>query len=167
MKSQAYPVEGFDYCHSPIGLLELVSFQGRLVTCRFVQEENLPAACPDTVTSLAVQQLNEYFNSKRQSFDLPFHYGGTAFKQAVVQELLNIPFGETRTYNELARSVHSPSGSRAAGSVISRNPLLIIIPCHRVVGQNGSLTGYAGGLERKRWLIGHEMNTAIVPGRLF
>ena len=156
-----------EYYQSPLGLLEVTSGRGQLTGCTFIGDRPGAPSCPDELTRLAIRQLEEYFAGRRFVFELPFQVGRTAFQKAVVNELLHIPFGDTITYAELARRVHSPSGSRAAGGVISRNPLLIIIPCHRVVGQNGSLTGYAGGVELKQWLISHEMNLVHPPGRLF
>ena len=104
----------------------------------------------------AVHQLEEYFAGTRTSFDLPLDLHGTPFQQEVWQELLKIPCGTTVSYGEHARAVGRPKAARAVGAAIGRNPVSIIVPCHRVIGSNGALTDYAGGLERKRLLLEHE-----------
>ncbi|WP_066528258.1 methylated-DNA--[protein]-cysteine S-methyltransferase [Sphingobium sp. EP60837] len=104
----------------------------------------------------AARQLREYFSGRLTSFDLPLDFHGTEFQQSVWAALLRIPFGETRSYGEIARNIGRPSASRAVGAANGRNPLSIIAPCHRVVGSTGALTGFAGGLEVKRHLLDHE-----------
>jgi len=108
-------------------------------------------------------QLEEYFAGERQVFDVPLRFAGTPFQEQVWRALREIPYGRTITYSELARRVGRPSASRAVGAANGRNPLSILVPCHRVVGAEGRLTGYAGGLERKRWLLDWER----ARGRLF
>jgi methylated-DNA-[protein]-cysteine S-methyltransferase len=104
----------------------------------------------------AARQLREYFCRARREFDLPLSFGGTPFQHRVWQALTEIPYGETVSYGELARRVENPRASRAVGMANNRNPIAILVPCHRVIGADGSLTGYGGGLERKRWLLAHE-----------
>jgi methylated-DNA-[protein]-cysteine S-methyltransferase len=99
------------------------------------------------------RQMKEYFAGVRTSFDLPLSPEGTPFQRRVWNALLEIPYGETITYAELARRIGAPKGSRAVGGANARNPISIVVPCHRVVGSDGSLTGYAGGEDRKRWLL--------------
>ena len=99
------------------------------------------------------QQLNEYFAGKRQQFDLPLDFEGTAFQQQVWQALLTIPFGETRSYKQIAEQIGNVKAVRAVGAANSKNPISIIAPCHRVVGANGKLVGFAGGLENKEILL--------------
>ncbi len=103
----------------------------------------------------ATKQLDEYFQSKRQTFDmrLDLTVSGTAFQRAVWNELLTIPFGQISSYKVLAERVNNPLAARAVGAAVGRNPLSIVVPCHRVLGSNRALTGYAGGLERKRYLL--------------
>jgi methylated-DNA-[protein]-cysteine S-methyltransferase len=101
-------------------------------------------------------QLAEYFAGTRQQFDVPLQLHGTPFQQQVWQELRRIPFGETITYAELAQRVGKPTGARAVGHANGRNPVSIIVPCHRVIGANGKLTGYAGGMDKKEWLLAWE-----------
>lgn len=104
----------------------------------------------------ARRQLEEYFAGMRQTFTLKLAAEGTPFQQQVWAALCTIPFGETRSYGEQARSIHNEKAVRAVGLANGKNPIGIIVPCHRVIGANGSLTGYAGGLDRKRWLLAHE-----------
>lgn len=109
-------------------------------------------------------QLDEYFAGERTSFDLPVRMDGTPFQRRVWSELELIPYGETISYGELARRVGSPSAARAVGLANGRNPIAVIVPCHRVIGADGSLTGYGGGTERKRILLGLESGEARLPG---
>ncbi|WP_172566141.1 methylated-DNA--[protein]-cysteine S-methyltransferase [Vibrio navarrensis] len=110
------------------------------------------------VLGLALTQLNEYFSGKRTQFDLPIAAKGTAFQMQVWQALTTIPYGETWSYQELANAVGNPKAVRAVGLANGKNPVSIVVPCHRVIGKNGKLTGYAGGIERKQWLLERERN---------
>lgn len=101
----------------------------------------------------ARKQLDQYFAGERSRFDLPFVLSGTTFQMRVWQELLAIPFGQTASYAEVARRLRTPGAARAVGTANARNPLPVIVPCHRIIGTDGSLTGYAGGESRKRWLL--------------
>lgn len=107
-------------------------------------------------------QLGEYFAGERTEFDLPLHMIGTPFQRRVWAALLEIPCGETRSYGELAETLHAPGSARAVGLANGQNPLSIVVPCHRVIGANGSLTGYGGGLPAKRWLLDHEAAQAAL-----
>jgi methylated-DNA-[protein]-cysteine S-methyltransferase len=107
-------------------------------------------------------QFRDYFDGSRTSFELPMSPAGSAFQRAVWQALEAIPYGCTRSYGEIAEQVADRSKTRAVAGAIGRNPLSIVVPCHRVVGADGSLTGYAGGLDRKRWLLDHEARVAGV-----
>lgn len=104
----------------------------------------------------ALDQLTAYFAGTRRVFDLPLDLSGTDFERSVWNALTRIPYGETRTYSQIAIAVGRPTATRAAGAANGRNPVAIIVPCHRVIGANGSLVGFGGGLERKRWLLDHE-----------
>jgi methylated-DNA-[protein]-cysteine S-methyltransferase len=108
-----------------------------------------------------IRQLREYFRGERREFELPLAPEGTPFQQRVWRELLAIPYGETISYGELARRVGSPRGSRAVGLANGANPISIVIPCHRVVGSAGQLTGYGGGLRNKQWLLAFERGLLI------
>jgi methylated-DNA-[protein]-cysteine S-methyltransferase len=111
----------------------------------------------------AARQLDEYFDARRTSFDLPLAMHGTPFQREVWAALADIPFGETISYGELARRVGAPGAARAVGLANGRNPVPIVVPCHRVIGADGTLTGYGGGLDRKRWLLEHESGRAQLP----
>ena len=102
-------------------------------------------------------QLAEYFAGERTEFDLPLHAHGTAFQKQVWQALLDIPYGQTATYGQTALAIGNPTASRAVGLANGQNPISIVVPCHRVIGADGSLTGYGGGLEAKQWLLAHEV----------
>ena len=104
----------------------------------------------------AVRQLGEYFAGKRRGFDLPLRLDGTPFQQRVWRALTEIPYGETWSYGALAKRIGNPNASRAVGLANGRNPISILVPCHRVIGADGSLTGYGGGVQRKQWLLAHE-----------
>lgn len=104
----------------------------------------------------ALAQLAEYFAGERSSFELDLQPAGTEFQQAVWMALREIPFGETRSYGQIAAAVGRPKAARAVGSANNKNPIAVIVPCHRVIGAGGALVGYAGGLERKTWLLDHE-----------
>jgi methylated-DNA-[protein]-cysteine S-methyltransferase len=108
-------------------------------------------ALPETA-----RQLEEYFSGVRREFDLPLEMEGTEFQKRAWRNLLSIPYGETRSYGDQAKLIGNPNASRAVGLANGRNPIPIVVPCHRVVGVKGSLTGFGGGLERKRWLLAHE-----------
>ncbi len=112
------------------------------------------------VLDAAVDELAEYLEGRRARFTLPVAPEGTEFQRAVWRTLLEIPHGETRTYGWVAARVGRPDAVRAVGTAIGRNPIGIVIPCHRVIGADGSLTGYAGGLDAKRWLLSHEKGSA-------
>jgi methylated-DNA-[protein]-cysteine S-methyltransferase len=104
----------------------------------------------------AVRQLGEYFAGNRREFELPLRLQGTEFQRRVWRALTEIPYGETWSYGELAKHIGNPNASRAVGLANGRNPISILVPCHRVIGADGSLTGYGGGLQRKQWLLAHE-----------
>ncbi len=116
------------------------------------EKPDIPQCLKDCKT-----QLQEYFSGQRQQFDLPLAPAGTPFQQKVWQQLLQIHFGHTITYAEIARRLGDPKTIRAAGTANGKNPIAIVIPCHRVIGMNGDLVGYAGGLPNKKWLLDHEM----------
>lgn len=110
------------------------------------------------LTRMAQQQLEEYFSGKRKNFSFPYKIAGSEFQQTVWNALLTIPYGETRTYQDIARRIGAPKAARAVGMANRKNPLMIVIPCHRVLGAAGGLTGYAGGLEIKSKIISMERN---------
>ena len=115
----------------------------------------------DEAASEATRQLREYFDGERRSFELPLAARGTDFQRRVWSELKKIPHGRTRSYGEIAEAIGQPTASRAVGAANGRNPISIVVPCHRVIGASGALTGYAGGMDRKRWLLNHEAEALI------
>ena len=138
---------------SPAGPLTLAERDGALVGLRFEAEED---TAPSPLLLRAREELEEYFAGRRREFDLPLSPHGTPFQRQVWQALRTIPYGSTCTYGQLAAAVGNPRAARAVGMANHRNPLPILIPCHRVIGSTGSLTGYAGGVERKRLLLSIE-----------
>ncbi|MFZ1155365.1 MAG: methylated-DNA--[protein]-cysteine S-methyltransferase [Solirubrobacteraceae bacterium] len=146
---------------SPIGELTLTAVGGVLTGVHMNEQRHAPKTPAaykrdDAGLAHAVEQLNAYFAGEQTDFDLPMTMHGTEFQRRVWASLCEIPYGETISYGELARWVGNPKASRAVGLANGRNPVAIIVPCHRVIGANGSLTGYGGGLERKVWLLEHE-----------
>lgn len=142
------------YCHSPIGELTLAA-EDRAITHLLFGHVSFPGAIEEETPLLkeACRQLEEYFACGRREFALPLKPPGTPFQEKVWQALLTIPYGETRTYQDIALLAGSPKAVRAVGSANHHNPISIFIPCHRVIGKNGSLTGYGGGLPAKRFLL--------------
>lgn len=146
---------------SPVGPLTLVADDGVLSGLYMRDQRHRPAdetfgVPDDTAFGEALAQLRAYFAGERTEFDLPVAPNGTPFQQQVWAALCEIPYGTTTTYGELADRIGKPSAARAVGLANGRNPISIIVPCHRVVGSGGDLTGYGGGLERKRYLLDHE-----------
>jgi methylated-DNA-[protein]-cysteine S-methyltransferase len=117
----------------------------------------LPKSSPNVLTISAAAQLNEYFQGKREQFDFPFHQPGTEFQQAVWKELLNVAAGKPVSYSALSQKMNHPLAIRAIAAANGRNNLMIVVPCHRVIGSDGKLVGYAAGLWRKKWLLDHEI----------
>jgi methylated-DNA-[protein]-cysteine S-methyltransferase len=147
---------------SPIGPLTLVARDGVLTNVAMHEQRHMSPPPADAIENAAwfkdvAAQLDAYFAGELSTFDLEMNLLGTPFQQRVWSALSEIPYGETISYGELARRVGNPNASRAVGLANGRNPVAIIVPCHRVIGANGSLTGYGGGLERKTWLLDHEL----------
>lgn len=156
---------------SPVGTLTLAGSGGRLRHLRMTDQTYEPDRSDwlrdDEAFGDAVAQLEEYFRGERQHFDLGLELVGTAFQRRVWEALLTIPYGETRSYGEIARQIEAPGAFRAVGLANGHNPIGIIVPCHRVIGANGSLTGYGGGMERKKTLLGLERSHASALPTLF
>lgn len=152
---------------SPVGELTVVARDGALVGLYMQEHSPAPSragwgARVDDALPAASEQLRAYFAGQLRTFDLPLAPAGTEFQRRVWGLLRAIPYGETRTYGELAAQMGRPGASRAVGLANGRNPISIVVPCHRVIGSSGKLTGYAGGVERKAFLLALEQN---VPGR--
>lgn len=155
------------FLNSPVGYLRLTSTKTALVTVNFSDEFGEDSVKLPEILLQTKQQLIEYFEGKRFSFQLNLAPEGTAFQQKVWKQVEKVPFGQTATYLEIARQIGSTKYTRAVGLANGKNPIPIIIPCHRIIGSNGKLTGYAGGLKRKRWLLQHELTYSSNPERLF
>jgi O-6-methylguanine DNA methyltransferase len=149
---------------TPVGPLLLAVSEGGLIALEFGRG-NIGEGWVEVAERTApyARQLEEYFAGRRRRFDLPLDLRGTEFQQRCWQELLKVPYGETRSYADIARAIGNPSAVRAVGLANGQNPIAIVVPCHRVIGSDGSLTGYGGGLEVKRQLL--ELEGAL-SGRL-
>jgi methylated-DNA-[protein]-cysteine S-methyltransferase len=146
---------------SPLGRLRVFARDRGIVAIHLPNQANAQVLQSEessrhSVLRAAAKQLEEWFAGRRRAFDLPLAAVGTSFQQSVWSALQAIPFGETRSYQQLAIELGRPQACRAVGAANGRNPIAIVVPCHRVIGQDGSLTGYAGGLTAKRWLLAHE-----------
>jgi methylated-DNA-[protein]-cysteine S-methyltransferase len=158
------PSETFDTPAGPITIT--VDDAGALTSLRFAPASDPSDGGESAALRRARTQIEEYFAGRRQSFDLPLAPGGTAFQRAVWDALATIPFGETRSYGQLAAQLGRPTAARAVGAANGANPIALIVPCHRVIGSDGSLTGFAYGTERKAWLLDFERRDPQ-PKRLF
>lgn len=148
--------ETFAGCYeSPIGLIEIDGTSEAVTSLNFVEQVSCELE-PNSIVEEAIQQVSEYFLGTRTGFSLPIVLQGTDFQRLVWQQLLAIPFGRTVSYQDVANAIGNPRAVRTVGAANGQNPISIIVPCHRVVGSNGSLTGYGGGLWRKEWLLRHE-----------
>ncbi len=161
----------YELCSSPLGDLLLVADGEQLTGLHFIDQKYLPARDGDwyheptlPVLVETQRQLEEYFTGTRQRFELPLAPMGTPFQQRVWRALLEIPYGATTTYGEIAQHLDSPLASRAVGAANGRNPIGIVVPCHRVIGSQGELTGYAGGLHRKQALLALERGGQLSLG---
>ncbi|HWL88795.1 MAG TPA: methylated-DNA--[protein]-cysteine S-methyltransferase [Polyangiaceae bacterium] len=151
---------------APIGRLRIVAGGDDILAVHFEHDRDKIDSRPaDThpLLDVAVAQLHEYFTGMRTKFDLPLRPSGTDFQRAVYRELLAIAFGDTCAYSDIARAIGRPDAVRAVGAANGQNPIAIVIPCHRVIGKNGSLTGYGGGIDTKRWLLEHEKPSLFGP----
>lgn len=143
------------YYSSPIGMIEISGTEDGVTSIIFAEGEGTTARIHEVLKD-AYNQLDEYFMGKRKAFELKLCLEGTEFQRKVWMELMNIPCGETLTYRDIAYKLGNIKAVRAVGNANGKNPISIVVPCHRVIGSNGKLTGYAGGLERKEWLLKHE-----------
>jgi methylated-DNA-[protein]-cysteine S-methyltransferase len=156
----------YSYLDSPLGEILLVG-DGQFLTGLYMgQHKGRPEIEPswklsDESFTPVRRQLAEYFTGRRQEFDIPLKPAGTRFQQRVWRELLKIPFGTTISYGELAMRIGQPTASRAVGAANGRNPISVMVPCHRVIGSGGTLTGYGGGLDNKGWLLNLERRTIL------
>ncbi len=152
---------------TPVGFLELTGDQHFLLSVSFVEMPGVNTDFQPGILQDSVVQILEYFDGKRKEFDLKLQPAGTDFQLKVWEEVKKVPFGKTVSYLDIAIKTGSKNNTRAVGLANGKNPIPIIIPCHRIIGTNGKLTGYAGGVERKKWLLQHELQFAGKMGLLF
>ncbi|MEJ2554991.1 MAG: methylated-DNA--[protein]-cysteine S-methyltransferase [Anaerolineae bacterium] len=152
----------YGYYASPIGLIEIGSTATAVASLSFVERRRSDFDS-HPVLDEATRQIAEYFDGTRHAFDLPIDLQGTQFQREVWQQLLRVPFGQMVSYQAIANVIDRPRAARAVGAANGSNPISIIVPCHRVVGSDGSLTGYGGGLWRKEWLLRHEGCLPLSP----
>ncbi|TAL46843.1 MAG: methylated-DNA--[protein]-cysteine S-methyltransferase [Chitinophagaceae bacterium] len=158
------------YYHSPVGMLKICGTENFISEVSFYDKVQKADSRKKNLPPLLIQcveQLIQYFHGERRKFELPIHQGGTKFQQDVWSELMTIPFGRTLSYMELARKTGDTKAIRAVGAANGKNNVAIIVPCHRVIGSNRELIGYAGGLWRKKWLLEHEAKVAYGVQTLF
>ena len=141
---------------SPIGPLEVLGTEAGILLIEFADGKTVPTDPPAPCLEECLRQLDEYFGGTRREFSIPLDLRGTPFQKSCWSELLKVPFGRTTTYRDIALALKKPGATRAVGGANHRNPVSIVVPCHRVIGSDGSLTGYGGGLWRKEWLLAHE-----------
>lgn len=145
----------YGYYNSPIGILEIITSEDAVISAMFVDEKKEITA-ESQILKDAIKQFDEYFKGERNDFDIKYETKGTDFQTRVWEALMKIPYGVTLSYKEMAIAIGNIKATRAVGNANSKNIISIIIPCHRVIGSDKSLTGYAGGLDRKKWLLEHE-----------
>ncbi len=155
------------FLESPVGWLKITADEECLLSVEFknsksISSKKLPQILVDTK-----KQLSEYFCGKRKIFQLKVQPAGTEFQKKIWELVQKVPFGKTVSYLEIAVQSGSEKNTRAVGLANGKNPIPVVIPCHRIIGSNGKLTGYAGGIEKKRWLLQHELNTSENTGLLF
>jgi len=148
---------------TPLGRMRLTASEKGLMRADFLDDpQEIPGECVETkILQVARKELTEYFAGYRTHFEVPLDLRGTEFQLEVWRELQLIPFGTTITYGEIAKRLLLSNGARAVGLANGQNPVAVIVPCHRVLGQHNHLTGYAGGIDRKTWLLKHECSTLV------
>ena len=147
---------GKTFYDTPLGLVEISATARGIYSLRFVEKAEEEFDPANEHLQACIEQLEEYFNGERLLFNLMLDPVGTEFQTKVWRELQNIPFAQTATYMRVAKNIKAPDAVRAVGNACGKNRLWLLVPCHRVIGSDGKLTGYAGGLDRKRWLLEHE-----------
>ncbi|MDI6698313.1 MAG: methylated-DNA--[protein]-cysteine S-methyltransferase [Candidatus Saccharicenans sp.] len=163
------------YYHSPIGIIVIEGDSAGVDSCSFLKEKSrqgkkaarqtsLPESAPPVLKE-AWQQLDEYFKGRRRKFSVKLRLSGSEFQKRVWAELRKIPFGKTRSYGQIAAACGRPGAAREVGGANNKNPVVIFVPCHRVIGSDGSLTGFGGGLWRKEWLLRHEKKVLAADGQ--
>ncbi|RBP44995.1 methylated-DNA--[protein]-cysteine S-methyltransferase [Garciella nitratireducens] len=143
------------YLQSPIGFMEIRANKKQIIGIQFVEKRD-SYENTNFIIQEALKQLEEYFMGERKNFNFPFKFSGTLFQKRVWEELIKVPYGETLSYGDIAKSIGNFKASRAVGNANNKNKLLIVIPCHRIIGADGNLRGYRGEVWRKKWLLKHE-----------
>lgn len=165
----------YDQLQTPVGPLTMMTYEDRLIRLDFGTIDDIRTKATrylstlgkpvdfrrSTIEHVAKQELNDYFAKERFDFSCSFVFYGTSFQQDVWRALLHIPYGKTVSYKNIAEWIGRPKAARAVGGAVNKNPYSIIVPCHRVIGANGAMVGYGGGLERKVFLLDHERNTNV------
>jgi methylated-DNA-[protein]-cysteine S-methyltransferase len=146
----------FTYLPSPIGIIRIEGDEENIQSVSFTDEQQIQDGNSSPAIENCKTQLKEYFEGKRKQFDIKLMREGTAFQVQVWEKLCHIPYGRTASYMDIAKAIQNEKSVRAVGAANGQNPIAIIVPCHRVIGHSGKLTGYAGGLWRKQWLLEHE-----------
>jgi len=144
--------------HSPIGNLYITTQMNELIGIKHTKDVDLQL-CNTVFIQKIIKQLDEYFNKKRTTFDIPINLTGTDFQLRVYQHLLKVPYGHSVSYQDIAKALGNQNKARPVGGALNKNPIMIIVPCHRVIGKNGSLTGFAGGTHIKKVLLELEQKT--------
>ncbi len=151
-----------DFIPSPIGFWTIEANSETITAIKFTAEKPLWTPNPSKITKLATQQLTQYFNNNLEEFDLPLNtLGYSPFYKSVWKAVSDIPFGKTASYSDLAITINNPKSVRAVGLANGKNPFPVVVPCHRIIGKDKSLTGYASGLKVKKWLLEHEGTIAV------
>ena len=143
-----------DHFDTPLGLMEINADKQSVLSIHFVDEVKTVKA--NSMTDLAKIQMLQYYKGELKEFDMPMEPEGTDFQKSVWRALITVDYGETCSYADIANKINNPKAVRAVGSANGKNPMTIVVPCHRIIGSNGSLTGYASGVDRKAWLLNHE-----------
>jgi methylated-DNA-[protein]-cysteine S-methyltransferase len=157
----------YKYLQTPIGCIEIISNDTHIQSVKFVEVMGINSLIQPQVLKDCCVQLQEYFEGTRKSFTIALQQNGTDFQQLVWKELLTIPFGKKTSYLTLSKQLGNAGAIRAVGTTNGKNKIAIIVPCHRVIGSDGKLTGYSGGLYRKQWLLEHEAKVMGISNLLF
>lgn len=152
---------------TPVGYLEITTDEEFLLSVKFTGEFTQKADFQPDILKETIQQITGYFNGERKEFNVRIKPAGSSFQLKVWEQVMKVPYGQTSSYLDIAHQTGSKNNTRAVGLANGKNPLPIIIPCHRIIGTNGKLTGYAGGLEKKKWLLQHEIKHSPSSDLLF
>jgi len=147
----------YDNYQTPLGKMEITANQQAVLSIHFVEQTK--KVKPNAITEAAKTQMLQYFAGDLEQFDMPMEPYGTDFQKQVWHALTSVDYGETCCYSDIANIISNPKAVRAVGAANGKNPMTIVVPCHRIIGRDGSLTGYASGMDKKAWLLNHEANT--------